>query len=463
MYYLWLLIPLIHTAGLFFAWQALYQQRSVQGTLAWLLGLIFLPYIAVPAFLYFGEQKFSGYVRARRSGDSRLSQYADQLADNIEPYNLQLDASHPCKPLENLSRRNFSSHNNCSLLINGEATFTAIAAAIADAQHYVLVQFYIVSDDALGQKIRQDLIRAQQRGISIYFLFDEIGCHDLDGDFWQPLIKAGASIHPFNSTRGRNKFQLNFRNHRKICIVDGTQGFVGGHNLSETYLHLRDTHLSICGPAVLYLQLFFLEDWYWATGTTPKLNWQIPPAITGNAQVLPVALAPTHDFSTGSLLFTQLIQSARQKIWLVSPYFVPDESICTALHLAALRGVEVRILLPEKSDLRFVDYAAWTYIEQLQPQGVEFYLYNAGQLHEKVCLIDEHLSAIGTANLDNRSLHINFEVVMLIEDEALAHQTAAMLSQDFANSQKITADQIQRRSRRAGFFSRIMRLFAPLQ
>lgn len=467
MHYFWLLIPLIHSAGLFFAWQALYQQRSTQGTLAWLLALIFFPYLAVPAFLYFGEQKFSGYVRARRLGDSRLSQYADLLEINIEPYNRLLTDTHPCKPIENLSSRTFSSHNQCDLLINGQATFAAIGAAISQAQDYVLIQFYIVSDDTLGQKIRQDLILAQQRGVSVHFLFDEIGCHDLNDAFWQPLIAVGARVYPFNSSRGRNKFQLNFRNHRKICIVDGRHAFVGGHNLSDVYLGLqqpwRDTHLAIQGPAVLYLQLFFLEDWYWATGTAPTLNWQANAVPQASAHVLPVALAPTHDFSTGSLLFTQLIQSARERIWLVSPYFVPDESICTALHLAALRGVDVRILLPEKSDLRFIDYAAWTYIEQLQPQGIGFYLYNAGQLHEKVCLIDTHLTAIGTANLDNRSLHINFEVVMLIEDITFATQTATMLADDFQNSHKVDAQLIQQRSRTAGLFSRIMRLFAPLQ
>lgn len=468
MHALWLIIPLFHTAGLIFAWQALYQARTSQGTLAWLLALIFLPYIAVPAFLYFGEQKFSGYVRARRSGDSRLSAYAELLAENIKGYRIVLPEQHPCKILESLTRLNFSSHNHCELLINGNTTFSRLCQQIDTSTDYILMQFYIVEDDELGQRVRAHLLNALSRGVKLYFLYDEIGCHDLKTSFWQPLRDAGGQIHAFNSSRGRHKFQLNFRNHRKICVIDGQYAYIGGHNLSAKYLGIktpwRDTHLCVQGPAALSLQLFFLEDWYWATANSLSLSWQLAPLSQHNTcNILPVALAPTDNFSTGTLLFTELINMAQSRIWLVSPYFVPDESICTALHLAALRGVEIRILLPEKSDLRFVDYAAWTYIEQLLPLGIEFYLYNEGQLHQKVAVIDNNLSVIGTANLDNRSLHINFEALVVIDSAAFNQQVADMLASDFSHSIHLDLQALQQRSRKAGFLSRIMRLFAPLQ
>lgn len=468
MTYSWLLIVIIHTAGLLFAWQALFQPRTPQGTLAWILALIFIPYVAVPAFLYFGEQKFSGYVRARRSGDSHLSPYAEKLADSIQSCHVVLSDNHPYKPLENLTRLNFSSHNRCELLIDGKNTFHHLCQQIDTASHYILMQFYIVEDDALAQRARGHLLNARQRGVCIYFLYDEIGCHDLSADFWQPLRDHDAQIHAFNSSRGRHKFQLNFRNHRKICVIDGEQAYIGGHNLSAHYLGndipWRDTHLHLQGPAVLSLQLFFLEDWYWATGQTPELNWQVKiDADNSNCRILPIALAPTNNFSTGVLLFTELINSAKSRIWLVSPYFVPDESICTALHLAALRGVDIRILLPEKSDLRFVDYAAWTYIEQLLPKGIHFYLYHRGQLHQKVSLIDDNLSVIGTANLDNRSLHINFEALVVIDNATFNQQVARMLTDDFNCSIRLDHSALLERSYPARLISRIMRLFAPLQ
>jgi cardiolipin synthase len=275
-------------------------------------------------------------------------------------------------------------------------------------------------------------------------MYDEIGSSRLPMKFIHQLKQHGVAVSGFKTTKGRgNRFQVNFRNHRKLLVVDGRSAFVGGLNVGDDYLGLypdvgpwRDTHMKIQGPAVQIAQVSFVLDWFWPTEEIPELNWQ-PQVSDGDASVTVIHTGPADTTTIATLYHVEAFNTAQERIWIANPYFVPDEPTAKALELAALRGVDVRIIVPANNDNRLVQLAAMTYIDQLQQSGVKFFFYKQGAkgfLHEKVFLVDERLSAVGTTNLDNRSLHINFECSALVVDREFAAKVETMFISDFADS-----------------------------
>ena len=259
--------------------------RTSQGAIAWALVLIFIPYLTLPFYWIFGRSKFQGYVNTRRVRSR-------DIKDNTQTFravDVSVVADFEGRPdllvLERLADFPYTHSNDIRLLVNGQATFDAIYAAIETAKEYVMLQTYIFRDDGVGQRFAELLKRKAQEGVTIYFLYDEIGSYQLSRAFLNEMREAGILIHAFHTTRGKgNRFQLNFRNHRKIVVVDGNFAAVGGLNFGDEYMGLskrfgawRDTHLAIRGPAVQALQWSFLEDWYWASGETPHVNWDETP------------------------------------------------------------------------------------------------------------------------------------------------------------------------------------------
>ncbi len=261
-------------------------------------------------------------------------------------------------------------------------------------------------------------------------------------------------VSGFKTTQGfRNRFQLNFRNHRKIVIVDGFTGWIGGHNVGDEYLGLnpkmspwRDTHLKIEGPAVIQLQMATMVDWFWATRELPALSWVTQPSASGQQKIIIVPSAPTQRLETAGMMFVTLLNAAQHRVWLSAPYFVPDESVMRALKLAALRGADVRILLPGTSDNLMVSLAAFHYIEELRGLGIRFFEYKPGFLHEKVMLVDDEVGAVGTANFDNRSFRLNFEITAIVADSEFVEEMASMFTQDFKHSVELDPETLKGRS-----------------
>ena len=250
--------------------------------------------------------------------------------------------------------------NHVELLIDGADTYDNMIHAIESAECYVLVQFYIVRDDTIGRRLRDALVSRAHNGVRIYFLYDEIGCITLPDNYLDVMREQGIEVSGFKTTRGRsNRFQINFRNHRKLLVVDGRSSFIGGNNLGEEYLVYRDTHLRIDGPAAQHIQLSFLQDWYWATDQLLSLSPKIIPSGESNQAVAIVNTGPADALPGCSILFTTLISQARSRLWISSPYFVPNEAVLEALKLAALRQVDVRVMIPEKPDKKTVWYAAF--------------------------------------------------------------------------------------------------------
>ncbi|MCI0334428.1 MAG: cardiolipin synthase [Planctomycetes bacterium] len=462
---------LLHVAGILAAGYAVMTARTSQGAIAWALCLIMLPYVTLPAYLVFGRGKFLGYVKARRAGDSQIDHLARALEKKMRMFRVRDEDFDPkYAALEDLAQMPFTSHNDATLLINGKAAFAAMFAGMEAAKDYIIVQFYIIRDDNLGRELKSLLERKSRDGVRVYVLFDEIGCYHLPRAYRRELAEAGVVILQFRTSKGlRNRFQVNFRNHRKIVIADGNVAYVGGLNVGDEYLGKhkkfgpwRDTHVEVRGPVVQAIQFTFLEDWYWATGSVPDLDWTPNPAPDENEVALCLASDPSDLIETCGLFFLHAINSARVRIWIASPYFVPDESLMAALQLAAIRGVDVRVMLPQIPDHKLVYLAGFSYIAEAEPAGVKFYRYQPGFMHHKVILVDDDLAAVGTANFDNRSIRLNFELMLVFADKAFAATVCDMLEKDFAECRQATADELASRPYPFRIAVRVARLLAPI-
>ncbi|UYG09491.1 cardiolipin synthase [Halomonas sp. M4R1S46] len=464
------LILLVHVLGALSAVQALMSSRTSQGAIAWIISLLTMPYLAVPAYWVFGRPRFYGYVSARGERDTVLRRVLARYRERVSPY-LASAREADVLAVEKLAMMPLTGGNRCELLVDGEATFDSLFAGIEAARDYILIQFFIVRDDALGLELKHRLQRAAEKGIRVCFLFDEIGCHNLPERYLRDLREAGVEVSAFHSSRGvRHRFQLNFRNHRKILVVDGRQGWVGGFNVGVEYLgqharhgHWRDTHLKLTGPSVLGLQEAFWEDWHWATGEVIRLNWTPEVTCEECQNVVIVPSGPADPQETASLLVQHAIHSAGERLWVTSPYFVPDRSVQDALRLAAMRGVDVRIMMPERPDHLLVFLSAFSFLPDMLRAGVKVYRYQPGFLHQKVILIDDKAGSVGTVNLDNRSFRLNFEITAFVPDRRFAAEVAAMLERDFADCRRVSLEEITSRPLWRKLVSRAAYLFAPVQ
>ncbi len=469
-----ILFVTFHALGLLSAIDAVMNTRTSQGAIAWGVSLVAFPYVAVPAYWILGRSRFKGYVTARQTGDAKLSDFGIEVGEGVQAYYLpesELKNVEAGRAAQSLAGMPFMTGNSADLLIDGDATFASIMDGIDAASDYILFQFFIVHDDDIGREVKEHLVAKAKEGVRVYFLYDEVGSHDLPKSYKDELRAAGAEVFDFHTRKGPgNRFQINFRNHRKIVVVDGHTTWIGGHNVGDEYLgrdpefgHWRDTHVRIIGPAALAAQLSFVEDWHWATGNILELNWTPVPSADGDMHVLIVPSGPADRLETATLMFTHAINTAKKRIWIASPYFVPDEGIINALQLAGLRGVDVRILIPDKPDHFLVYMAAFSYLNETSATGVKFYRYLDGFLHEKAMIIDDLAVAIGTANFDNRSFRLNFEITALLGGEEFIGEVEQMFLDDFAKSREMESDEYDAKPWYFKFGVKLARLTAPIQ
>lgn len=465
-----LVIFLMHVGGALSAVLALMSSRTSQGAIAWIISLVTVPYLALPAYWIFGRPRFYGYVSARGQRDNVLRRVLQRYRDRFDSHVVK-NEDPDIRAVEKLAMMPLTRGNRTELLVDGEAAFDSLFAGIDAAQSYILIQFFIVRNDELGRRLKTHLVKAARRKVRVYFLYDEIGSHQLSDGYLKDLRNVGIEVSAFHSSRGwRNRFQLNFRNHRKILVVDGQQGWLGGLNVGVEYLGQskrhgawRDTHLKLMGPSVLGLQEAFWEDWHWATGSMLNLSWQPLPFEEEGRRVVIVPSGPADPQETASLLIQHLIHSANQRLWVTSPYFVPDEGVQDALRLAAMRGVDVRIMIPERPDHLLVFLSAFAFLPAMLKAGVRVYRYLPGFLHQKVMLIDEEAASVGTVNLDNRSFRLNFEITALVADADFAEEVAEMLEEDLANCREVTLQELRARPLWRKLISRGAYLLAPVQ
>ncbi|MEH2040837.1 cardiolipin synthase [Nostoc sp.] len=462
----------VHCVGVIHAAHAVMNVRSSQGAIAWSISLITFPWLAIPLYWILGRTKFHGYAETLRSVYAQHykifhSTYSELIKFQVAPP----DNLAQLQPLaEAFTDISFTSGNAAELLINGQQTYEAMLKKIASATNYILFQFYTVNDDESGNEFKEALIAKAKQGISIYFLYDEIGSKKLSRPYIQSLQQHGIAVSAFNTTKGQgNRFQFNFRNHRKILVVDGEIAFVGGLNIGDEYLGKnprlspwRDTHIMLEGPSVQSLQNSFVRDWYWATRKLLEVNWQVKINRETNQTVFILPTGPADHLPACKLFFVELINQAQTHLWIASPYFVPDEATLSALKLAAMRGVDVRILLPNRPDHLFVYLCSFSYYTEMEKIGIKLYRYKNGFMHQKIIVIDENLAGVGTVNLDNRSFSLNFEVMGFVTECGFVQSVKKMLEDDLAVCVAVDLNEYDKKPFWFKLAVRVSRLLTPL-
>ncbi|MDC0656619.1 cardiolipin synthase [Leisingera sp. SS27] len=441
--------------------------RTPQGAIGWVVFLLSAPVLALPAYMIFGHHRFKGYWTTRRAAEQAvIAKRNFTTARTQDVSELTVNTA----PFEVIAGLNVCQGNGMRLLLNGTETFTSIFEAIDNAQDYILVQYYILHADGVGMQLQNRLIAAAQRGVTVWLMTDSIGSRKLPRDYKQALENVGVNMIDPAVQRGPwHRLRINFRNHRKTVIVDGRIGFTGGLNAGEEYMGLdpefgpwRDTHVRLTGPVVQQLQLSFAEDWHWRTQEPilDLLAWK-PEVSPQDLPGLIVSTGPGDTTGNGSMLYFSAITAAQSRIWLASPYFVPDQDVFAALKHAGLRGVDVRVLLPETIDHHLPWLASFAFFDELRDAGVRILRYQGGFMHQKCFVADDTIAGIGTANLDNRSFRLNFETMALFFDPGPASEIANMLAEDFQSAYEMT-ESLSQQKLWIRLLAPAARLFAPV-
>ena len=453
------------------------QKRAPVSTMGWILSLALLPFAGFLIYYFLGPQRLKKQRLKRLRSRARALAPADlaMLRDAREgaPPNLRqmaaLGTAACGLPV--------SSATSAELLSGGARTFEAIFEAIRAARSHVHLEYYIYEPDKIGTALGELLIERARTGVKVRLLIDSLGSKRIGRKFMAPMLEAGIHVALFHETRIGRRLRpvTNYRTHRKIVVCDGRVGFTGGVNITdEEDARTRadayhDVHLRIEGSAVRWLQTTFLEDWSYATGEDPRLlrseMAQLLPVLphaeaAGEIPVQIITSGPDNPLEAIHRMHLAAIQSAERRAWLTTPYFVPGEPALMALTGAALRGVDVRLLVPRRSDSLIVSAAARSYYDELIAAGVKVWEYKDGMLHSKTLVVDDNCAMIGTANFDNRSFRLNFEVSAVIYGATLARPLVAQFETDLRSAAPVRANRHQPFLRRLG--DATARLFSPL-
>jgi cardiolipin synthase len=456
-----------------------FENRNPVKTLAWLLVILLVPVAGVVIYVLFGRyyRKQKIYSRKGMADSRRLAAHVNRqvgmlprvLADESEAVRSKRHLIHL---MLNNNRSLLTLDNKIDLLVNGKQTFPAMLDAIASATNYIHLESYRIEPDTLGTEFRELLERKAREGVKVRVIFDDVGSWNIHKPYLREMRASGVQIFPFMPVRFPSfSSKINYRNHRKILVIDGRVGFVGGLNIADKYLHglpdlgpWVDTHLKIEGEAVAALDRVFISDWDFVSGEELKPESFLKHVIKiGNRCLVQVASSgPDTDWATIMQVYFSAIATAKSSIYLTSPYFSPDESILTALKTAALGGVDVRMIFPKHSDSIISNWNTRSYITELLEAGVRIFLYEQGFIHSKYLLVDSVFSSVGSPNVDVRSFDLDFEVTALIYDEEFAARLGVLFEEDLENCKEVLIPEWVKRRRRERHKESMARIFGPL-
>lgn len=449
------------------------QKRPPVSTLSWILSMALLPFVGYVIYYFFGPQRLRKQRLKRMRSQSALYAHAD-FASLRETAAAAPEALRQLVLLGEAScDLRVSTAVRVDLLVDGAETFDAIFDAIRAARHHVHLEYYIYEPDGIGTALRDLLVAKAREGVIVRLLVDALGSKRLGRRFLAPLLDAGVQVAFFHASRIGRRVRpvINFRTHRKIVVCDGAVGFTGGINITDEEDQrarrdaYHDVHLRIEGGAVRLLQMTFMEDWVYTTGEGPaavarESRHLLPATEPGDHPVQILTSGPDNANEAIHRMYVAAIHMATERVWLTTPYFVPGEPALMALTSAALRGVDVRLIVPRRSDSFVVSAAARSYFDELIAAGVKVWEYTAGMLHSKTMLVDGNCAFIGTANFDNRSFRLNFEVCAVVYGPALALPLARQFEADMRRARAVPT------RRRQAFLPRLgdatARLFSPL-
>jgi cardiolipin synthase len=452
--------------------------HSSSKTLAYLLLVILLPVVGIIFYFAVGINYRHGYAntalaKAQKQLDAEyLIRVADRTDDLLKTHHSQLGQYEQLVRFTKEVGQEHLSQNQFTLLINGEQKFPEVLLALEAAQHFIHMEYYAWENDVRGNQIKDILLKKAAAGIKVRVLYDDYASRKIKRNIVKELKRAGVEIFPKIKVKIKQLAnRMNHRDHRKIIIVDGRQGFLGGINISDRYdntidtgLWWRDTHIKVTGPLVLSMQRHFIISWNASQPQTLNYSDELfteaqNSHVPGNlplAQV--VAGGPVYPMSNIMLTYFKIFTLASKKLYITNPYFIPNESILDSLKQAALAGVDVRLMVPKQSDSLLVGLSANYYFEELLEAGVRIFLYKKGFVHAKTVVADENLSVVGTANMDIRSFDLNFEMMSIIYSEEFARKMENMFADDLNECDEIELQHWKNRS----FFKKMLESIARL-
>ncbi len=477
--YMWFLKNILWLNILFAVLLVFFERRNPTTTWLWLMVLTFLPGIGFLLYIFIGQdmskkKMFKLKEEEDRGVRDKVLEQGQKIKEEEYYYSNPkfLEYEDIIKMHILTSEAYFSQDNEVELYFSGEEKFAALLESISKAKKYIYLEYYIVKSDNIGMKIINKLTEKAKEGVEVKVLYDGMGGRKLKRNSFDEFKKAGGEVAvffppfvPFFTLR------INFRNHRKICIIDGEEAFVGGFNIGDEYLGLskkfgywRDTHMKIRGTAVAGLQWRFFKDWRFAANKDSAHCKVVLPRVKtkGNAGIQIVSSGPDSKWPSIKDGYFKMITNAREKIYIQTPYFIPDDSIFEAIKLAGLSGLDVKVMIPCKPDHPFVYWAGLSYIGELLEAGVKFYTYQNGFLHSKAFIMDDFITSIGSANLDIRSFKLNFEVNGFIYDEEVNKRMIEQFHIDLKYCDEITMEEYRRRSNLVKLKESVSRLLSPI-
>ena len=443
--------------------------RNPVKTLAWILVLIFLPVIGLIGYIFFGRSQRHERIISRRGYNRLLKKPMDEfLAQdaNVLPARYE----HLISLFRQLNQALPFDGNSICVHTSGSSFLSALLQSLRKATHHIHMEFYIFEDDETGRLVRDVLIEKAHQGVEVRLIYDDVGCWKVPNAFFAEMRDAGIDVCSFLKVRfPRFTSKVNYRNHRKIVVVDGKEGFIGGMNIADRYVHgvdwgiWRDTQLQITGKAVHALQTVFLVDWHYVDGTLVTSSLYFPPVkASGDALVQVVTSDPLGQWKEIMQGLLVAIGGARRYFYIETPYFLPTESMMVALQTAALSGVDVRLMLPLRADNRLTHLASCSYLADVLRAGVKVYLYKKGFLHSKLMVSDDSLCTVGSTNMDFRSFEHNFEVNAFVYNPEVAVRMRGIFLDDQRECRQIHFKEWMKRPWYRKAAESLVRLLSPL-
>lgn len=443
------------------------ENRNPVKSLAWLTVLLVVPAFGLVLYIVFGRNIRNTHSVSRRNR---------RLLRKLENINNPTDSQWPKSPqaqqiikmAKKLTSATLYSGNDAVIYSDGAAKFEQLLDDIRHARNYINLQYYIFRDDNIGRQVQQELIKKAREGVAVKVIYDHVGSIRTPNRFFRELEEAGVEIHPFFKVvfpwLGTH---VNWRNHRKVVVIDGEVGYVGGMNIADRYVDgykhgvWRDNHVRITGPAVAALQSSFAIDWTFLDKPLFTMTGS-PQPQQPNMHMMLITSGPTSRWSNIAMVYHRAISSASKRVFIQTPYFLPTEGLLRSLQAAALAGVDVRVMMPHHSDSAMLTHASRSYIAECMRAGIKIYLYEAGMLHSKTIVIDDNISVVGSTNFDFRSFEYNFEASMFVFSTEFNQRLRQVFTDDMEQSTRVIPSQWARRPLPQRALSSFMRLFSPV-
>ena len=450
-------------------WVVVLENRNPVKTIAWVLVLVFMPVLGLVFYFFFGRTHRSDQIISKRSYSKLLkrpeAEYLSQDSEEVLP-----EFEGLISLFQHTNRAFPFSNNYTEIYTTGTDWIAALVRELQLAQDHIHLQSYIFADDVIGQQIQSVLIEKASQGVAVKVIYDDVGSWQTPSAFFNKMMEAGIEVRSFLKVRfPLFTHKINYRNHRKLVVIDGHTGFIGGMNIAERYVKgvpwgiWRDTHMLIRGKAVHGLQTSFLLDWYFTDRTLLTSAHYFPVTENmGTAMIQVVTSSPEQPGQEIVMGLIKAISNAKHYFYVQSPYFLPNEAMLNALQTAALAGVDVRLMIPEQADTKLVQWGSRSYVTDVLQAGVKVFFYQKGFLHSKLMVSDDILTTIGSTNMDFRSFEHNFEANAFIYDEQVAVQAREIFLADQRDSRQIYLKQWQKRSRRSRVIESFIRLMSPL-